>query len=253
MRVVYSLKYKLGIFLASVVRFIIPKRTDSQICHQENKDYIFLITSTIDPTTRPHGYHTNQKRSDFDTSSRFLQTLETIRSIGEKVPDATTYLLENSNVSDEYRTQLELECTKVLYFSNDPIARLFRDSRNKGSGEAYMLSRALKGIQIPKDSVIIKISGRYRLSEKFDLAKVSAHKCTFLKTDGVASTRLYFVPGAMWRLYLRQLRSSLIATILGVSLEDVIWRGLAPTTIAYVQKIGVTGLIGVDSRVTIDE
>lgn len=252
MRFFYSLKYKTGLCLASIVRFAISKKSDALICPQKNQEYFFLITSTINPIAKLHG-HDKQKRSDFDTTSRFRQTIETIRSIRAKVPQATILLLENSDVSDQYRKQLELECTRVLYFSNDPVARFFRDSNNKGSGEAYMLIKALKKIQINGNSSVFKISGRYRLSESFNLASFSNEKFNFVHANGSISTRLYFVPDTMRQLYLRQLKSSFIATIFGVSLEDVIGRGLKPTDVIYVPIIGVTGYIGVDSRVLIDE
>lgn len=252
MRYFYSLKYKTGLCLASITRFAISKKSDALICPKKKQDYLFLITSTINPIAKLYG-HDNQKRSDFDPDSRFRQTIETIRSIRSKVPQATIILLENSDVGDQFRRSLELECTSVRYFSNDPVARFFRDSNNKGSGEAYMLIKALKNIQINGNSSLFKISGRYKLSESFNLASLSCEKFNFVRVNGSISTRLYFVPGAMRQLYLRQLISSLIATIFGVSLEDVIGRGLKSSDVIYVPKIGVTGYIGIDSRVLIDE
>ena len=57
----------------------------------------------------------------------------------------------------------------------------------------------------------------------------------------------------MCRLYFRQLNSALLATVFGVSLEDVIGRGLKSADVIFVPKLGVKGLIGTDARVMINE
>ena len=248
---VNKVKYKFGLFLAAFFRWILPHKKNSAVI-LSRQNFLFIISSTICPTVDPIRY-IKKSRSDFDPYTRLLQTINTIKSIQNKMPGASILLIENSNIPLEYRVQLESECSSVLYYSSDRIARNLRDSKNKGSGEAYMMIKTLKKFDIKKFRGIFKISGRYELSDDFNINNFCISKINFLKTEGVVSTRLYYIPTTMCRLYFRQLICSLLATVFGVSLEDVISRGLKSADVNFVSKLGVKGLIGTDAKVMINE
>lgn len=123
---------------------------------------VFIITSTI-----------NTNWGLISSNDRYLQTLDTISSIKQKDNTAIIILIDNSTQplgNDQY----DLLISKVNYFldigTRTPCKELNK-SGAKGAGEAYMLLVAIDLIKQlnlnPKR--IFKISGRYKLSNEFNI------------------------------------------------------------------------------------
>lgn len=245
--------YKLGLLTAWGARALWSDKGHTSAKSISANSYIFLITSTINTSPRPLGENTSRVRSAYSPDQRFKQTLKTIESIRQRVPDALVLLLENSKLLTHQHSVLESVCDKLILFSEDNVAVTLRDGPNKGAAEAYLLMNAQSLVKQYDCKILFKLSGRYLLSERFDIDRFPVDRFGFLERDGVVSTRLYSVPGDLLKLYERQLSASFLATRFGVSIEDVIARGLKTNQIKFLDPIGVSGPLAVDSGVFIDE
>lgn len=134
---------------------------------------------------------------------RLAETTATLESIHQKVPTASIWLLESSyDPQDIYYSRV-----KILRFHGQ---QWIKDIHDKGREVAYVKNaiehrttiEALKRIPTLY-SHIFKISGRYLLTDDFDLQAHPANKATFARvrqtgytmeevgTDGMLMTRLY--------------------------------------------------------------
>jgi hypothetical protein len=245
--------YKLGLGRAWLARrtWSAPAQTSRSVVHRD--PYVFLITSTINTSVRPLNRAGSQIRSVYNSDERFDQTLDTVSSIRDRVPGARILLLENSQLSDAQRVTLRDAVDELIEFAGDHVAVALRDGPHKNSAELYVLLHALGVLEAYDFQLVFKLSGRYQLSDRFDLARFPRDKFGFLKIDDTVSTRLYSVPGSFRLLYRRQLEASFAATNLGVSVEDVIARGLAPAEVGVVDPLGVCGTVAVSAASRIDE
>ena len=124
---------------------------------------LFLVTSVIHVPASTDPWQTTVY-SSFD---RYEQTLETIRVIRDKVPFARVVVLEGSAQKVCFETADE-----TIHF---PVHRLA-----KSVGEATLLINFLENRTdiIERSSIIFKISGRYTLTDRFDIRRFSKSKIT---------------------------------------------------------------------------
>lgn len=124
---------------------------------------VFIITSTI-----------NTNLGLISSNDRYLQTLDTISSIKEKDSTAIIILIDNSTnpLSNEQNNLLVTNVNYFLDIGTRTPCKEFNKVGAKGAGEAYMLLVAIDLINQldlnPKR--IFKISGRYKLSDTFDIS-----------------------------------------------------------------------------------
>jgi hypothetical protein len=124
---------------------------------------VFIITSTINT---PFGL--------ISVEDRYQQTIATIDSINQKDKNAVIILIDNSTVplSDAQYNILTANVTYFLDIGSRTPCKLFNKDGVKGAGEAYMLLVGLDLIKnlnlLPKR--VFKISGRYKLSNTFDIS-----------------------------------------------------------------------------------
>lgn len=205
------------------------------------RPYIFLITSTIRPSENPLSYtHT---RSVFSAEQRLEQTLRSIESVRAKVPDALVVLLENSDLSTKEVSVLQNVADWFVLLSQDAQAIELRDSFHKGAAEAYMLLSIQNVLMYFDYRIMFKLSGRYWLSERFDIHNFPSDRFGLLLRGGVYSTRLYSVPKALNVLYCRQLDKAMRETLKGAGIEVVIMQGVPSDKIMSLEYLGVQGYI----------
>ena len=129
---------------------------------------LVLITSVINTGTKPWSY--SNARSTYTPEQRLEQTLETIQSIRLYLPNAKIFLVECSDISQEYTDVLS---KKVEYFFNlneNTMARsACLETNKKGFGEAVQTKYAVEYLLEKKIEFrrFFKISGRYSLNENF--------------------------------------------------------------------------------------
>jgi hypothetical protein len=237
-----KIKYKLGVAAVPFVRLL--SRRPPLACSRRillNRD-VFLVTSTIAPSESPLA--ALPRRSSFSADERLDQTLGSIASIRAKVPGALIVLLENSDLSAAHTRVLQNAVDWLVLFDRDPRSIFFRDHSNRGVGEAYMLRSIHDVLRSFDYRLLFKLSGRYRLSERFSLDRFPQDRFGFLHRDGVASTRLYSVPACLHNLYGRQLAAAFFAGRFGVSIESTITRGLTSSQLQWLDVLGVNGHMG---------
>lgn len=131
---------------------------------------IVLITSIIKTPNIPLSYGT---RSIYTSEERFEQTKLTIQTIKEKIPNCKIFIVECSELSDDEKDYFIKNCDYVLnlYYNIELRNKMY--SKSKALGEGTMTISALEFLEnqnIYYDN-LIKVSGRYFLSENFNIEK----------------------------------------------------------------------------------
>jgi hypothetical protein len=174
---------------------------------------LVFITSVINTSeyTKPFSY--TNVRSTFSTEERFKQTQQSIETLRKYIPNSYIVLVECSNISQEYEKYL-LEHCDIYYNANknkdivDGVGSLY-----KGYGEASMHIAFLKYVMplvLEKKLQIRrfwKLSGRYYLTEQFNLEQFNLeHICFKKEREYVLNTRLYNFPMKFFSIYIDIIR-----------------------------------------------
>jgi mannosyltransferase OCH1-like enzyme/glycosyltransferase involved in cell wall biosynthesis len=151
------------------------------------KKNIIMITSIINCTNNPLSYY--HTRSVFDIHTRYEQTLHTIKSVREKIPNAVIIFLECSDLSGENEV-FENDIREVVdYYYNFYEVSDIRDAVNsplKGYGEANLLLAGLEKIKENRElnyKNIFKLSGRYYLNDDFNIRDFNNEFNNFIPWD----------------------------------------------------------------------
>ena len=137
--------------------------------------HAFMITSAI-----------NTKFGVFTAEQRLQQTIDTINSINGRVPGAKIFLIEMAAIplTDEQRDRLNPLVDGIMDFDEDPdVKDIFNGSENwdwvKNATEVMCFSQAIQGLEeigaFGDVDRIHKISGRYTLSDAFNLDVYDQH------------------------------------------------------------------------------
>lgn len=125
----------------------------------------FLITCALNT---PYGVFSSEQRQQ--------QIAQTVDSIKKSVENSKIIILEGSpsKINDQQEKFLSGISDKLFVFSDDVhLQQCYRRWNNepihKNIGETYCLSQALKSLTFDEDDIIVKLSGRYCLSNDFDL------------------------------------------------------------------------------------
>jgi hypothetical protein len=161
-----------------------------------NYKFLFLVGSALE--------HFAQKDfSRYNTEQRFYQTLDTIKSIKEKVPDAYICLFECSYkpIADEYKEVFIDKVDLFLEFYDEPVIKtLYENFSQKEElityGKSLLETRGIlnclylmKEKQLFTDvNRIFKLTGRYILNEDFNICD---YESRFLEERYVAKTYRY--------------------------------------------------------------
>ena len=142
-----------------------------------NYKFLFLVGSALNHFNAEH-------ISAFTTEERFEQTLDTIKSIKDKVPDAYILIYEGSETSikQEYKdkfielSDLFIECgddpyMKSLYENvhRDPNKFTFVKSMLECRCLQITLNYMMKHNIFSDVTRVFKLSGRYKLNDYFDI------------------------------------------------------------------------------------
>jgi len=125
------------------------------------KDCI-IVTSIVEISDKPLDW--SAIRSIYTHQQRFEQTLETIESIRKHLPD-TDIILAECSPDSEYMKELE---KRVDIFINTYPNNLIRNGFNKSVCEAQLMLYVFDRIDFSQYQNIFKMTGRYKLTDKFD-------------------------------------------------------------------------------------
>jgi hypothetical protein len=158
---------------------------------------LVLITSVICTPNTPLSY--TNARSVYTHEERFQQTKRTIESIKQKIPNSKIIIVECSNLNFEQEDYLKKNSDYFLNLYNEEKIRNNISGKSKSLGEGTMTFCALKYIidnNIDYNN-LIKISGRYWLSNKFDYNKFNNNNIVIKYIDNNKDnvfTALYKLP-----------------------------------------------------------
>lgn len=158
---------------------------------------LVLITSVICTPNTPLSY--TNTRSVYTHDERFEQTKKTIESVKQKIPNVKILIVECSKLSFEQEDYLKKNSDYFLnLFQNEKI-RKNTSGISKSLGEGTMTLCALNYIidNNIEFNNLIKISGRYWLSEKFNYNKFNNNNIVIKYIDNNKDnvfTALYQLP-----------------------------------------------------------
>lgn len=213
---------------------------------------LVLISSVIKTSSNPLSYINT--RSIYSHEERYEQTKQTIQSIKEKIPGAKIIMVECSDLSDE----IEYLRNNTDYFLNlydDPEKKECIQSRSKSLGEGTMTFSALEFIiqnNIEYDN-LIKISGRYWLSEKFNYDNFNNTDIVVKYIDGNqhnVNTALYKLPKNVIHDFKNFLENNYQKMVNCIGYENLFANFLKEhkyVNIRVVNPIGLSGLISVSN------
>ena len=156
-------------------------------------DAIFLTGSML----RPNRYQS------FSAEQRLSQTIDTVDSIKNKIPNSLCILIEGSILLPQERDLLKSKYDVVLECGNDQEVVMYVNANNIGIGEFKLLQRGLEylqstfGNELPT-KYLFKLGARYYLSHNFNINNWNKNKFNFRPEEcmglKVYNTGLYSVP-----------------------------------------------------------
>lgn len=217
---------------------------------------IVLITSIIDPPNKPLSYIST--RSIYTSDERFEQTKKTFQTVREKIPNAKTFLVECSKLNQEQETFMLQNSDYFLNLYGNEEIRKNMHSESKSLCEGTMTYQALQSIEnnhIEYDK-LIKISGRYWLSDNFDYDKNFNHDKMVVKYIGNDKnnvfTALFQLPREMVEKFKVFLLSNLDKMINCIGYEVLFGifihsENISSTNLVIVEPIGLCGFLSVSN------
>ena len=210
---------------------------------------LFFITSCIKP-----------KMGIFTPQERFDQTLETIRSIREKVPGAVVVLSDSSYEElGDWATELISKVDLFFYFSE---LRSLSFNNQKSKGEAaltYYTFRTLKENNFQWNTIdrIFKITGRLQLDDGFDISQYENlnGKYVFKKRNETwmnppimgathnLDTRMYSFTPDMIGLHLNMIATSFDSTLTHLDLEHAFFVGIDKERLVEFDRVYCKGQV----------
>ena len=145
-----------------------------------------IITSVINISKNPLSY--TNTRSVFSPEERYEQTLKTISSVREKIPDSKILLVESTEINKEMSSTIK-ELVDYFIIVNDKSHVI--NGPFKGAAETTQILESLRKIDFSTYQNIFKISGRYWLNDKFDYSKFENEKNIFQKRSDTLATVFY--------------------------------------------------------------
>lgn len=158
--------------------------------------FLFLIGSSL--------HHFNEENiSAYKTEQRFEQTLETLKSVREKVPNAYLCVFECSQfpIEEKYREKLIQDTDLFVEYYDEPGMKTIYENLIK-KPEAFTFGKSLletrglinilhqmKGENIFSDAQrVFKLTGRYKLNDDF---KIKDYESRFLENHYAMKTYEY--------------------------------------------------------------
>lgn len=155
---------------------------------------IILITSKIYVSNQTFSY--TSRRSIYSAEERFIQTIETIQSIRDFIPDAYIILFDNSVFPLFEKTVLSKLCDCFINIVDDDTLNYFTDENKIKayadiSQQVAFLDLFISKAEISLIKHFFKLSGRYLINKDFNYQKYDNNKNVF-KRNLTISKKDYF-------------------------------------------------------------
>uniref|UniRef100_A0A6C0LJ73 Glycosyl transferase family 1 domain-containing protein n=1 Tax=viral metagenome TaxID=1070528 RepID=A0A6C0LJ73_9ZZZZ len=156
---------------------------------------IVMMTSKIIVSDKPFSYI--NYRSSYTTEERFAQTLESIKSTRQSIPNSFIVLFDNSVFDDDKKRILTENVDKFInvtddvdlnYYTNDCECKAFADIYQQIKCFDYFL----KYIDFSSIGTFFKLSGRYLINEHFNYSSYENNNIIMKKNHLVTDRDYYF-------------------------------------------------------------
>lgn len=220
---------------------------------------LVIVTSVIHTTNKPLTY--SSVRSVFTPEDRINQTINTFKTIREKIPNSFIVLVEGSSLENNEKNNLVSNVD--AFFQCKDLENI--NSSLKGLGETSMVREFLNSDifkKISNENIIItttKITGRYYLNDNYSFNNMPLDKIT-LKMEGEDwhVTSSYRIGTNLINIYISELdriydmyknHQKNMKANEEISLEKVMFWKINPDFIFKIRhpsKYGITGLSSAD-------
>lgn len=147
-------------------------------------DYFIKENSVVLITSCMHA------NSSFSSEERYKQTMESINSIRQYLPESKIVLIEMSKLKDEWKNNINELCDYMIDCSLHSEIQKINECKVKSAGESALLKEALSHIDT---NILYKLSGRYMLYKTPNFVKDKINFKANIERS-VYHTTLYFVP-----------------------------------------------------------
>ncbi len=211
---------------------------------------IIIITSVLNIVCDELSYY--HIRSVFSINERYEQTLESIKSIKDKIPNVEILFCECSDL-DKYKDLENVIKENVDYYFNffqDKFVKNNVNSKLKGYGEASILLKGINELlKMGKNyKNIFKLSGRYYLNNNFNYNIFNNNKNIFTNWDNNYTsycTIFYKINGDDIIFFKNALKKSLVKLKNNISIEECIYEKFN-VNINIINKLNVSGLLSTE-------
>lgn len=176
--------------------------------------WMFLKRNLVFITSVIHTHSSNLSygvRSKYSPQERYEQTIKTIASIKQHVPNPYIVLIEGSHLTELEQMGFQMAGVNQIIYCADELA-VHINGPHKSVAEINMLLFALEKLDLSRFNTISKISGRYYLSDNFNWHKSSTNKAFFqceTPPSTKCNTRYYRVPSKYFDQYKTTLKKAL--------------------------------------------
>lgn len=213
---------------------------------------LILITSVINTPNTSLSYCSN--RSVYTREERFEQTKKTIETIRLKIPDCNIFIVECSDFTENEKDYFENTCEYIMNLWKHKELHKDIFGISKALGEGTMTIKALEYIIENNISYnnLIKISGRYWLTDKFSYEIFNNNNMIFKKINGNDDnilTLFYKIPKEYVKILYDFLRNHIddMKKCIGFEVLFALFTKQFDN-INYINNIGVAGMVSVTAN-----
>ena len=202
---------------------------------------LIIITSVINISSNQLDY--TKIRSVFSTQERYIQTINTIKSLG-KMTNKKILFIEGSEIDKEHENTIRSNVNFFIKIKNDHRLKPIIDGLSKGRAEAALTIEALKCVNIEEYDNVFKISGRYHLNDSFNESIFEEKISIFKLSGGSYCTSLYKINKKDYGFYIKTLDEAFES---GKMYEIVFFDAFFKIA-KEINNLGVSGEVSVDGN-----
>jgi len=214
-----------------------------------SQDLVLLVSCCNVDNSKP--LHYSSVRSIYSNDERFIQSIETIKSVQKYLPGTDIWFVENSELTSNQLEKLMEYPVRFFDLSQDQNIKEQSLSPFKGPAELLTTRIVLIREEVKKYRRIFKLNARYLLDERFREEKFSSEKISLrIFPTGNVSTVFYCVPSCKIEEFVNDIDTVVKKTWNSpISIEAVVGKSLDPNSVQAVDELGIHGNVSVDGTI----
>jgi len=202
---------------------------------------IFILTSCV---------NTNENNSIFINHNpnhtpeiRLSETINGLKSIRKHYKDAKIIFIESSKLNSIQKRRIDLYVDDFFDYSNSKVIRIARKHYNKGVPQFTALVKFVEENYNKYNCKTLHFLGARYLINKKEADKYS-NQGSYMKfscKDFNSSTRYFFFKNISLKSLISPFRKTLYLSILGISVEDILFRFLP--NFKKIKLLAISGIV----------